>query len=182
MISRVTMRSLVATALVGAAVLSAGAAPGALNAYLVLSGQKQGPINGTVTEKGREKSIAITGFSHSIVSPRDPQSGLPTGRRKTAAVGSITVTKTSDTTSSQLMRRAIATNEVMATAVIDGPNVWGPDPNDRVTAKLEDAMIDSCVPATAPPPGQPETCTITYTAVSLVHLATPTKPPERITR
>ena len=32
-------------------------------------------------EKGREGSIAVIACHHSVVGPRDPQSGLPTGQR-----------------------------------------------------------------------------------------------------
>jgi type VI secretion system secreted protein Hcp len=53
----------------------------ALNAYLTLEGNKQGAIKGSVTQKGREDSIMIIAVHHSIVSPRDPASGLPTGKR-----------------------------------------------------------------------------------------------------
>ena len=54
----------------------------ALNAYLTLKGQKQGDIQGGVTQKGREHSILVHSFSHEIISPRDPASGLPTGKRE----------------------------------------------------------------------------------------------------
>jgi len=53
----------------------------ALNAYLKLKGQKQGDIKGSVTQKGREDSIMVIAVSHEIISPRDPASGLPTGKR-----------------------------------------------------------------------------------------------------
>ncbi|MDI1447585.1 Hcp family type VI secretion system effector [Polyangium sp. 6x1] len=53
----------------------------ALNAYLRLKGQKQGEIKGSVTQKGRENSIMVIAVSHEIMSPRDPASGLPTGKR-----------------------------------------------------------------------------------------------------
>jgi type VI secretion system secreted protein Hcp len=53
----------------------------ALNAYLSLKGQKQGDIKGSVTQKGREGKIMVIAVSHEIVSPRDPASGLPTGKR-----------------------------------------------------------------------------------------------------
>jgi len=53
----------------------------ALNAYLKLKGQKLGEIKGSVTQKGREGKIAVIAVSHEIVSPRDPASGLPTGKR-----------------------------------------------------------------------------------------------------
>ncbi|HXD89233.1 MAG TPA: type VI secretion system tube protein TssD [Urbifossiella sp.] len=53
----------------------------ALNAYLTLKGQKQGDIKGSVTQKGRENSIMVVALSHSIISPRDMASGLPSGKR-----------------------------------------------------------------------------------------------------
>lgn len=54
----------------------------ALNAYLYLKGQRQGPIKGSVTQKGREDSIMVIASEEQIVTPRDPQSGLPTGQRR----------------------------------------------------------------------------------------------------
>ncbi len=53
----------------------------ALNAYLKLKGQKQGEIKGSITQKGRENKIAVIAVSHEVISPRDPASGLPTGKR-----------------------------------------------------------------------------------------------------
>lgn len=53
----------------------------AMMAYMYAKGQKSGSINGSVTLRGRENSIAVISAVHSIVSPRDPQSGLPTGQR-----------------------------------------------------------------------------------------------------
>ena len=55
---------------------------GGLYIYLTLKGQKQGQINGGVTQKGRENSIAVQYLQSKIVSPRDPASGLPTGKRQ----------------------------------------------------------------------------------------------------
>ena len=48
----------------------------AMMAYMHVKGQKQGDIKGSVTQKGREGSIAVIAYHHSVVSPRDPQSGL----------------------------------------------------------------------------------------------------------
>jgi type VI secretion system secreted protein Hcp len=53
----------------------------ALNAYLSLTGQKQGLIKGSVTQKSRENMIEVIGSGHSVISPRDAASGLPTGKR-----------------------------------------------------------------------------------------------------
>jgi type VI secretion system secreted protein Hcp len=46
-----------------------------------LKGQKQGAIAGSVTQKGREKTIEVIGSSYSLISPRDAASGMPTGKR-----------------------------------------------------------------------------------------------------
>ncbi|APR80522.1 Hypothetical protein A7982_05869 [Minicystis rosea] len=53
----------------------------AMMMYAYLKGQKSGQIKGSVLQKGREDSIGVIAVSHSIVSPRDVQSGLPTGQR-----------------------------------------------------------------------------------------------------
>lgn len=53
----------------------------ALNAYLTLTGQKQGEIKGSVTQKGREGKIMVIAVNHEIISPRDAASGLPTAKR-----------------------------------------------------------------------------------------------------
>jgi type VI secretion system secreted protein Hcp len=51
------------------------------NFYITITGQKQGAIKGDVTLKGHEGAILGLALSHEIISPRDPQSGLPTGKR-----------------------------------------------------------------------------------------------------
>ena len=53
----------------------------ALNAYLSIVAEKQGTIQGSVTQKGRENKILVFSVIHEIVCPRDPASGLPTGKR-----------------------------------------------------------------------------------------------------
>ena len=53
----------------------------ALNAYLKIVATQQGPIRGSVTQRGREDRIMVIAVSHEIVSPRDPVSGRPTGKR-----------------------------------------------------------------------------------------------------
>jgi type VI secretion system secreted protein Hcp len=79
----------------------------ALTAYLTLKGEKQGQIKGSVTQRGRENTIAVTAASHEIVSPRDAASGLPTGKRQHKP---LTLTKDLDRSSPQLYA-ALAANE-----------------------------------------------------------------------
>ena len=54
----------------------------ALNAYLKLSGSKQGQIKGSVTQKGREGQIMVIAADHEVISRTDPASGMPTGKRQ----------------------------------------------------------------------------------------------------
>lgn len=86
-------------------------AEAALNAYLKLKGQKQGTIKGGVTKSGREGAIEVLAISHEIVSPRDPQSGLPTGKRQHKP---FVITKTLDK-SSPLLAKALVDNETLPT-------------------------------------------------------------------
>jgi len=79
----------------------------ALNSYLKLKGQKQGDIKGSVTQKGREDSIMVIALSHEIISPRDPASGLPTGKRMHKP---LVITKELDK-ASPLLYNALVNNE-----------------------------------------------------------------------
>jgi type VI secretion system secreted protein Hcp len=92
----------------------------ALMAYLTLKGQKQGAIKGGITTKGREGAIGIIAVSHSIVSPRDPQSGLPTGKRMHKP---WVFTKEVDQ-STPLLLNALVNNENLTEVKFD---FWQPD-------------------------------------------------------
>ncbi|HWD89356.1 MAG TPA: type VI secretion system tube protein TssD [Mucilaginibacter sp.] len=52
-----------------------------ISIYASITGQKQGAIKGDVTAKGYENKIEVFGYSDDVISPRDPASGLPTGKR-----------------------------------------------------------------------------------------------------
>jgi type VI secretion system secreted protein Hcp len=79
----------------------------ALNAYLRLKGQKSGEIKGAAVQRGRVGSIAVIAFDHQIVSPRDIQSGLPTGQRMHKP---LVITKEVDG-SSPVLWNILCTNE-----------------------------------------------------------------------
>ena len=83
----------------------------ALSAYLTLVGQKQGAINGSVTEKAHENSILVHAYDTLVTSPRDQTSGLPTGKRVHQP---ITITKELDRSSVPLWN-ALVTNENLTT-------------------------------------------------------------------
>lgn len=68
----------------GSSLLAVMALPLVANAdqmYLKVTGQAQGVLKSGNIQKGHEDQIKVVEMSNSIVSPRDPQSGLPTGQR-----------------------------------------------------------------------------------------------------
>jgi type VI secretion system secreted protein Hcp len=79
----------------------------ALNSYLQLKGQKQGYINGSVIQKGREGKIMVIAFNHEVQSPRDIATGQATGKRMHKP---FVITKEVDK-SSPLLYTALVTNE-----------------------------------------------------------------------
>jgi type VI secretion system secreted protein Hcp len=81
--------------------------------FLSVKGQKQGDFKG---ETGKNLTlIPILGFSYEVTVPRDPASGLPTGRRQHKP---ITVFKEWGVVSVQLFE-ALVTNETLTTVVIE---------------------------------------------------------------
>jgi type VI secretion system secreted protein Hcp len=112
----------------------------ALNAYLKLKGQKQGEIKGSVTQKGREGKIMVIASNHSIISPRDAASGLPTGKRMHKP---FIITKELDR-SSPLLYNALVNNENITEWELQ---FWQPGPTgteiQHYTVKLTNANIAS---------------------------------------
>jgi type VI secretion system secreted protein Hcp len=49
--------------------------------YATVTAAKQGVFKGDSTQKGREGKIRVIAVSYGVVSPRDPASGLATGKR-----------------------------------------------------------------------------------------------------
>jgi len=100
-----------------------------LNAYLTIKGQKQGDIKGGVTQKEREGSILVHAFDNEILSPRDPASGLPTGKRTHEPV---TIVKEVDRSTPQLWA-ALVNNENLTQWRLD---FWSAEPTQGVAEKL----------------------------------------------
>lgn len=118
----------------------------ALNAYLRIKGQKTGDVKGSVTQKGREGRIMVIAASHAIVSPRDPQSGLPIGKRMHKP---FIITKESDK-SSPVLYNMLVNNENIPEWELQ---FWSPAATGREvpshTVKLVNANIASinfCMP------------------------------------
>ena len=117
----------------------------ALNAYLSLKAANQGDIKGSVTQKGREGKIMVIAVSHEIVSPRDPASGLPTGKRMHKP---LVITKEVDK-SSPLLYNMLVNNENVPkwelqffTPQLDAKRGTGSEVQ-HYTIKLENANIAS---------------------------------------
>jgi type VI secretion system secreted protein Hcp len=85
------------------------------NAYLTAQGQQQGALKGDVTAKGREGSVALTTLAHELTSPRDPASGLPTGKLQHKP---IVIAKVVDQASPQLLQ-AMVNNENLTSVRIE---------------------------------------------------------------
>ena len=54
----------------------------AVQIYATVTGSKQGAFKGETTQKGREGKIPGVALTYGVISPRDPASGLPTGKRQ----------------------------------------------------------------------------------------------------
>jgi type VI secretion system secreted protein Hcp len=120
----------------------------ALSAYLILKGQKQGAINGGVTQKGRENTIEVHSFTNEITSPRDQTTGLPTGKRMHEP---IVILKALDK-STPLLWQALVSNEnltqfvlqVYAPQIPGGAGVGGVGAETMIyTISLTNATISS---------------------------------------
>ena len=72
---------------------------------LTVEGTKQGKFKG----ESRDGSVRLLGYKHEVISPRDAQSGLPTGKRQHSP---LVITKDYDRTSPMFMQ-ALVTNEVL---------------------------------------------------------------------
>jgi len=114
----------------------------ALNAHLKIVAEKQGAILGSVTQKGREGSIQVIAAMHEIVSPRDPASGRPTGKRVHKP---FVVTKVLDR-SSPLLYSVLCNNENIKSFELQfyTPDKTGIE-RQHYTVRLENANISSII-------------------------------------
>jgi type VI secretion system secreted protein Hcp len=112
----------------------------ALNAYLSIVAQRQGAIRGSVAQKGREGKVLVFGAIHEIVCPRDPASGLPTGKRMHKP---FMILKELDR-STPLLFSILCNNENIVSAELQ---FWQPSPTgaerQHFTVRLTNANISS---------------------------------------
>ncbi|MFO0757170.1 MAG: type VI secretion system tube protein TssD [Byssovorax sp.] len=112
----------------------------ALSAYVSIVAEKQGQIRGSVTQKGREGKIMVVAVQHEIVCPRDPASGIPTGKRVHKP---LMILKETDR-STPLLYNVLTHNENLKSVEIQ---FWQPSPTgaerQHWTIRLTNANISS---------------------------------------
>ncbi len=114
-----------------------------LPCHVTIEGEKQGKIDGSCDMKGREKTVIAYAMNHDIHIPRDPQSGLPSGKR---VHGPLTIVKEYDKSSPKLYQ-ALCTGEHMKKVQIKNYriDVTGSEAH-YFTTMLEDAIVVSMKP------------------------------------
>lgn len=118
----------------------AAAAQAAQEFYVSITGVRQGPFPGEIIRKGFEGKIAGLNFDYSVVSPRDPVTGVATVKRQHRP---IRIKKAWGASSTSLFT-ALMTNESLPSVVID---FFSADPNGVMvldhTIKLTNASVAS---------------------------------------
>jgi type VI secretion system secreted protein Hcp len=110
----------------------------AYQVYATVTAAKQGVFKGSVTQKGHEGKIRVTAISYGVVCPRDPASGLATGKRVEQPV---VFSLNWDSCSPQFFSAAYS-NENLATVLFEyfGADKTGLERLDH-TVKLTNASI-----------------------------------------
>ncbi len=122
--------------------LLAQSSSGTSSVFMTIVGP-DGPLQGEVMQKGREGSHRLQAFSHEVVSPRDPATGLPTGKRQHTP---FRVVKLINKSSPSLLD-AMTKNATLPNVEI---SIWSPSgvgTEEKVlTYKLVDASVASLRP------------------------------------
>jgi type VI secretion system secreted protein Hcp len=125
----------------GLTLLALAPAHAALTAYLGMKANGA-PVQGSVTQKGREGKIAIIAFDHEIRTPVDLPTGLPTGKTQH---GTLTITKELDK-STPLLYQALVQSQTLSDWELQ---CWRPNlqpggtgsEQQHYTVKLEGARV-----------------------------------------
>ncbi len=106
--------------------------------HMEIEGKKQGKIEGDCDMEGREGSILVYGLDHTVHIPRDPQSGLPSGKRIHSP---LTIEKEVDK-SSPMIYQALCSGEQLKNVTIKKYRI---DPmgaeEHYFTITLQDAIV-----------------------------------------
>jgi len=111
---------------------------------MTLTGKTQGAIaEGCCTMEKREDTILCQALNHEVYIPRDPQTGLPTGKR---VHNPLTITKVFDKATPKLFQ-ALSTGERMSDVTMKYYRINPSGTEEHYfTIKLEDAIIVSVKP------------------------------------
>jgi type VI secretion system secreted protein Hcp len=111
--------------------------------HLTLEGEKQGKIEGSCDMKGREGTILVYAMNHDVHIPRDPQSGLPSGKR---IHGPLSIVKEFDKSSPKIYQ-ALCSGEHMKNVKIKWYRIDKTGSEEHYfTHTLEDAIVVSVKP------------------------------------
>jgi len=103
-----------------------------------VTGKKQGKINGSCEMEGREDTILVYGMDHQIHIPRDPQSGLPSGKR---IHGPLTIEKEIDK-ASPMLEQALCDGEHLSEVLLKHYRIDATGVEEHYfTITLENAII-----------------------------------------
>jgi type VI secretion system secreted protein Hcp len=127
-----------------ALLLSAPCGWAALPAYVEIVGP-DGEIQGSCTLPGREGNIVAYSFGHNITSPRDPASGLPTGKRQHSP---LKILKEIDQ-SSPLLYKALCLNQTLTKVKLKFYRINNQTGQEELyfTIELMNATIASITPS-----------------------------------
>jgi len=106
--------------------------------HLEVEGENQGPIQGSCEMEGREDTILVYAMNHDIHIPRDPQTGLASGKR---IHGPLTIVKEYDKATPKLYQ-ALCTGEHMTNVTIKWYRIDPAGSEEHYfTHTLEDAIV-----------------------------------------
>jgi len=83
--------------------------------YMTITGTTQGQIQGSCNQQGREGTVLVLAVDHTIEIPKNPQTGLPSGKRVHNA---LFATKEIDKSSPKLFQ-ALTSGEQLTSVVLD---------------------------------------------------------------
>lgn len=109
-----------------------------MTSHMEVTGNTQGKIDGSCDMESRENTMLIYAFDHKVHIPRDPQSGLPSGKR---IHGPLTVVKEIDKASPKLYQ-ALCTGEQLSDVTLRKYRIDSTGTEEHYfTIALEDAII-----------------------------------------
>jgi len=107
-------------------------------AHLEVEGENQGAIEGSCDMEGREGTILVYAMNHDVHIPRDPQSGLSSGRRIHGPLG---IVKEYDKSSPKLYQ-ALCTGEHLKNVILKWYRIDNTGSEEHYfTHTLEDAIV-----------------------------------------